>query len=316
MFFRSFGFQFLLAAKYQYIVPNLIQNTEVWPLKLTKTLVDFHDDCIRKICGYDTKQDLDTNPYVDQDKLKRRTNDIGMETHLCLRLLQWVGRAVQKNRLGIHALKGMVEQPSSNKAIKATATDERISHAIKHLAGRLRGLQGHRITLLWPQPTGNPTRQIITTEQLACNLEHGHAHEEIPKDELAQKKCPLCKTKIRYGIQKRQSTEIYSGLHKHFETCTGFAKKFEENAESIRKQAIQGHTTTTNLHRSFQKRRETQPKGYYRDNLEIQSEKDRDQLREVKRLQAEMQATLQPTATWQDYAKHSNIWARLLKIAY
>ena len=295
----------------QYIVPNLIQNTEVWPLKLTKVIVDFHDDCIRKICNYNTKKELEDNQYDNQESLRRQTNDIGMETHLRLRLLQWVGRAVQKNRLGIHALKGMVTQSSSSKAVKATATDERISHAIKHLATRLKeSSRGRRIKLMWPQEDSTKmVQEIITTEQLACNLENGHAHEEISKDELKEKKCPICNKKIRYGIQNRKTAQVYSGLHKHFETCEGFAKKFDEKAEAIRKEAMQGHTSTINLHKNFQDRRAGP---WYKPTMQIQSIKDREQLREAKQIQQEMQQT----ATWQDYAKHSNIWTRLLKTAY
>jgi hypothetical protein len=106
---------------------------------------------------------------------------------------------------------------------------------------------------------------------------------------------------------------VYSGLHKHFETCDGFAENFDEKAEAIRKEAIQGHTSTTNLHKNFQDRKAGP---WYRPTMQIQSIKDREQLREAKQIQQEMQQKLQPTATWQDYAKHSNIWTRLLKTAY
>jgi len=293
----------------KYMVPNLIQNTEVWPIKLTQKVVDFHNNCIREICEV-SKTEMEQD-NIEQIQLQQATQDIGMETHLNLRLLQWVGRALQKNRLGKFALKGTLEEDGNRKATEPTATDERISYAINHLATALEDNEDD-VTLYWPtdSASGATTRkEIITANQIATNLRNGHSTTEVTKQEQLYGKCIHCKEDVIYGIQKPNTTEVYSGIHKHFETCEGFVRKHgTAEAEYFRRQALDGQTRSKNTN-EFHAQHKIK-------TIQLQREEDRAQYLKVENMKIEMQRAPQPTATWDIYAAHKTTWERVLKAAY
>ena len=168
------------------------------------------------------------------------------------------------------------------------------------------------VTLYWPtgSASGATTRkETVSAQHIALNLRNGHTITEVTKKEQCYRKCLHCREQIIYGIQKPNTPEVYSGLHRHFETCEGFARNHgQAQAETFRRQALRGAEISRNTN-EFHARHKIK-------TIQLQTKADREQLLKVKKMRVEMQSTPQPTATWETYAAHKNTWERLLKAAY
>ena len=303
------------------VIPKLIQGSEIWPKNLLPKIINFHNECIKTICGH-TDQSMEAN-HLTQEDLQQYCGDKDMESYLHIRLLQWVGRTVQKQNLGIHALKGSLPdlQIVNN---KPTATDIRIQEALQCMATKAREYQAP-IHLCWPTQSIEGAqwhRTQHTAEQIAKQLEHGHKKVHIETDKLAEKvvKCIHCKQPVKGHIQQRGTPQAYSGIHHHFTTCNGFAK-YCSNEDQIRELAKRGHVSyqPTNEIPVLMRNAPRASPTFTTEKIILQTDAQSQQLRDAAQQRdtatncQDMHQNNAQEESWMKLAEVKSIWKKLLK---
>ena len=222
-----------MAVYTRYILPHLLHGSELYPLSTILPIIKFHDRCIREMYGYKTVQDME-DEGEDQNDVRIQMGDISMETHLQKRLLQWVGRAIRKKKLGYYALKGVLNVDNTSKTnIKPTATDIRISEALKAMGTTMEAIYKIQNIHITQQINNKKTTCVIQKSPKEVQDMCNSGHKDVEQTTKRKTKCRVCMAKGSFKIQREGTIHAYSALHKHFLTCTGFKEKIEQKTKDI-----------------------------------------------------------------------------------
>ena len=189
------------------VLPQLVQNSEIWSIERTRKVINWHTDKIRRICN-DTDSDI--------AEVCETAEDCGMEAHLDRRLLQWVGRAARKHGLGEFALKGTLSQNGSTEDTEPTDTDKRITAALDRLATATEEQMMREETLRFQTIVKNQfvrwnAKEVVKALRTGRNI-ITPAHKDTAK-------CQSCNDDKRYKIEYAHTINARSQLHEHFKTC-------------------------------------------------------------------------------------------------
>ena len=214
----------------RYILPHLLFGSELYTKNMLARIIEFHDDCMRKLDGYNSVQEME-DEEENMAGVRHEVGDISMKAHLQVRLLQWVGRATRKRQLGLFALKGTLtrhEEITTNMHKAATHTDHRIHHAIMALAKAV-GAQTDDQNI-YSQMQEGQTCETFKSKDIEKWLLEGH---KVRRPSRFSSTCHICKQSGPFGIHQKGTPQVYSGLQKHHHYCTGFETRFWEYRKEL-----------------------------------------------------------------------------------